>query len=337
MATRQTRGGVIEHRIGTAGHLALSTRGGGVAVRGVDGDTVRIAAADADDGSLLDRFEVEAGDGVLRVRSPRGEANGLVLLGRHFGRGGGDELDLVVEMPRAASLELATVSGDVRVTDTVGPQRYRNVSGDLQLDRIAGSVEASTTSGSVSVQAIAPLTLRLRTVSGDLTVGAPVVHRLDVATVSGDIRVESAFEAGQEHRIETASGDTRLVATAGLTIEARTVSGDIRSDTTHRTGGGLGHREIVLGDGRARLGFRSLSGDLQIMGRGAGDLADGAAWRGSTEASEGPHQATPPGRPAAPDPQHNVRLEILRALGAGEIDVAEASDRLARLDDEVPS
>ncbi len=43
----------------------------------------------------------------------------------------------------------------------------------------------------------------------------------------------------------------------------------------------------------------------------------------------------PPIPPGTPDPQAAARLEILRALGAGEIDVAEASDRLTRLDDEV--
>src|SRR3990170_2678562 len=323
MAAQQARGGAIEHRIGTNGLFAIATSSGGIDLHGGDGEAVRISTVDPDDAPLLDRFEVEAGEGVLRGRAPPGD-----VLGRRFGWGGGvGELDLVIEMPRSARLELATVSGDVHVAALRGQQRYKSVSGDLELEDVAGPIEVDATSGDVSLQAAAPVALRLRTVSGDVSAKAPLIRRLDATTMSGDIRVEGAFEAGQEHSVETVSGDTRLVTASGLTIEARTVSGGISSDTPHRTGGAPGRRAIILGDGKAHLGFRSLSGDLQILGRGAATaMPQGAAWRGAIEAPT----------PAAPaDASDEARLEILRALGAGEIDVVEASDRLARLDDAV--
>jgi len=334
MAAQQARGGVIEHRIGATGLFAIATSSGGIDLRGGDGEAVRISTVDPDDAPLLDRFEVEAGEGVLRVRSPRGVFLGLDVLGRRFGWGGGvGELDLVVEMPRSARLELATVSGDVHVAALRGQQRYKSVSGDLELEDVAGPIEVDATSGDVSLQAAAPVALRLRTVSGDVSAKAPLIRRLDATTMSGDIRVEGAFEAGQEHSVETVSGDTRLVTASGLTIEARTVSGGISSDTPHRTGGAPGRRAIILGDGKAHLGFRSLSGDLQILGRGAATaMPQGAAWRGAIKP---PESARLPAPPTPPDPHEAARLEIFRALGAGEIDVAEASERLARLDDEV--
>ena len=334
MAAQQARGGAIEHRIGTNGLFAIATSSGGIDLHGGDGEAVRISTVDPDDAPLLDRFEVEAGEGVLRVRSPRGVFLGLDVLGRRFGWGGGvGELDLVVEMPRSARLELATVSGDVHVAALRGQQRYKSVSGDLELEDVAGPIEVDATSGDVSLQAAAPVALRLRTVSGDVSAKAPLIRRLDATTMSGDIRVEGAFEAGQEHSVETVSGDTRLVTASGLTIEARTVSGGISSDTPHRTGGAPGRRAIILGDGKAHLGFRSLSGDLQILGRGAATaMPQGAAWRGAIKP---PESARLPAPPTPPDPHEAARLGILRALGAGEIDVAEASERLARLDDEV--
>jgi hypothetical protein len=337
MAAQETRGGVIEHRIGTNGLFAIATSSGGIDLRGGDGEAVRISTVDPDDAPLLDRFEVETSEGVLRVRSPRGVFLGLDVFGRRFGWGGGvGELDLVVEMPRSARLELATVSGDVHVAGLRGQQRYKSVSGDLELEDAAGQVEVESTSGDVSLQAAAPVALRLRTVSGDVSAKAPHIRRLDATTMSGDIRVEGALEAGQEHSVETVSGDTRLVTASGLTIEARTVSGGISSDTPHRTGGAPGRRAIILGDGKAHLGFRSLSGDLQILGRGADTATpEGAAWRGAIEPPEPPSAPAPPTGPGTPDPLEAARLEILRALGAGEIDVAEGSDRLARLDDEV--
>jgi hypothetical protein len=355
MTAQNARGGVIEHRIGSTGFVALATASGSVDVRATDGDSVRIATARPDDAALLDRFEVEAGDGMLRVRSPRGAFIGLDVFGRRFGWGPGvGELDLVVEMPRSASLELATISGDVHVVGTVGPQRYRTVSGDLKLESVAGPIEIDTTSGNVSLDASSPASLRVRTVSGDVAASAPLLRRFDATTMSGDIGVEAAFEAGPEHTIETVSGDVRLVAHSGLTIETRSITGVVRSDTPHRTGGGRGLRAIVVGDGRAQLRFRSLSGDLQLVGRDASAVApEGSSWRGSVETPAAPAApatprspapirpplpggalapATPPAPDVAADPHEAARLEILHALAAGEIDVAAATERLAGLD-----
>jgi hypothetical protein len=320
MSAQQTRGGVIEHRIGAKGLFSLATFSGAIDLHGVDGDTVRIATADPDEAVLLDRFVVEAGDGVLRVRSTHGVSIGVGVFGKQFRWGGGvGELDLIVEMPRAARLELATVSGDAHVEGATGPQHYKTVSGELQLTGVAGGIEVDATSGGVTIDASAATSLKLHTVSSDVVVKAPLVRRLEATTMSGDIRVETTFEAGPEHSIETVSGDTRLVTGSGLTIEARTVSGDIRTDTPHRTGGKLGRHAIVVGDGKARLSFRSLSGDLQLVGRGpSSSAAEGATWRGSA---------------IEVDPNEATRLEILRALAAGEIDVEAATERLTKLDE----
>src|SRR3989304_4751370 len=158
MAAQQARGGAIEHRIGTNGLFAIATSSGGIAPHGGDGEAVRISTVDPDDAPLLDRFEVEAGEGVLRVRSPRGVFLGLDVLGRRFGwgggggGGGGGELDLVVEMPRSARLELATVSGDVHVAALRGQQRYKSVSGDLELEDVAGPLQGDAPPRDVSPQ-----------------------------------------------------------------------------------------------------------------------------------------------------------------------------------------
>jgi len=276
--------------------------------------------------------------------------------------GGGGGTDLVVEVPRGARVEFGTVSGDLHAGGLRGPQRYKTVSGDIELEEVDGPVDLDSTSGDVRLRASGTVRLDLRTVSGDIAARAGVVERLALQTMSGDMRIEAALAPGQEHTIETVSGDTRLTTTSGLTIEARTVSGDIRSDVPHRTGGAAGRRSIILGDGRAHLGFRSLSGDLQLTGKGPVLSAnEGAAWRGElTIPTQAPTQATvpmsvsptastDPARPPTPttasgpepsmaptalDPLEAARLDILRALQAGEIDVATAGERLATLDDE---
>jgi hypothetical protein len=347
--TLSLRSGLIEHRIGVAGSVQVSTSSGDIDVRGTDGDTVRITTQDPDDASALDLYVVEAGDGYVRVRSPRGGFIGVDIGAFKWGRriGGGGGTDLVVEVPRGARGEFATVSGDLHAGGLSGEQRYRTVSGDVELEEVEGAIDLDGTSGDVRLRASGSVRLDLRTVSGDIAARAGVVERLALQTMSGDMRIEAALAPSHEHTIETVSGDTRLITGSGLTIEARTVSGDIRSDVPHRTGGESGKRSIILGDGRAHLAFRSLSGDLQLTGKGPVLPAnEGAAWRGELAAPapvplppttplapRTPPAPEPPTAPQVPDPLEDARLEILRALQGGEIDVAAAGERLAALDD----
>jgi len=343
--TISSRSGLIEHRIGATGFLQVNTSSGDIDVRGTDGDTVRIVTQDPDEAYVLDQYVVEAGDGTLHVRSPRGgliEVNiGAFKWGRRIGSGGGT--DLVVEVPHGARVEIGSVSGDLTVSGLDGQQRYKTVSGDVELDAVEGSIDLDGTSGDVRLLASGTVRLELRTVSGDIAARAGVVEQLALQTMSGDMRIEAAPAPGHDHTIETVSGDTRLTTGSGLTIEARTVSGDIRSDVPHRTGGEPGKRSIILGDGRAHLGFRSLSGDLQLTGKGPVlPASEGAAWRGELTAPTPPTAPAtppmpvvpePPMAPSAPDPLEAARLDILRALQTGEIDVAIAGERLAALDD----
>jgi hypothetical protein len=346
-----SRDGLIQHRIGARGFLQLTTSSGDIDVRGTDGDTVRITTQDPDDAFVLDQYLVGADKGELHVSAPRGGlievSIGTFKWGRRLGGGGG--ADLVVEVPHGARVEIGTVSGDLTVSGLDGEQHYKTVSGEVELDDVEGSIDLDATSGDVRLLTPGSIALGLRTVSGDIVVRSGVIERLALQTMSGDMRIEASLGADHGHAIETVSGDTRIVTSSGLTIEARTVSGDIRSDVPHRTGGEAGRRSIILGDGRAHLGFRSLSGDLQLTGRGPVTTAnEGAAWRGESAvaaplpARPAPPLAeptTPPAGPAeptappAPDPLEPARLDILRALQDGDIDVATAGERLAALDD----
>jgi hypothetical protein len=74
-------------------------------------------------------------------------------------------------------------------------------------------------------------------------------------------------------------------------------------------------RQLVHGDGAARLRFRSLSGDFDLSGgesRGAADMQ---------------REGVPPPEALDEAPREDS-LEVLRALERGEIDVEEATRRL---------
>jgi hypothetical protein len=185
--------------------------------------------------------------------------------------------------------------------------------------------------------------LAIRSVSGDVSVSGGEITALRIGTTSGDIRLDSPIRARTGNQIDTLSGDVSLVADTGMRIEARTVSGDLASDLPHRSEGRMGRRTLVVGDGSVEVAFRSVSGDLQVHD----------ARRRTTAPAAAPQPPAPPPPPAAPpapaSPQapsvddaaesaatqvvpDDERLEVLRALEAGELDVATAMDRLAALD-----
>jgi hypothetical protein len=92
---------------------------------------------------------------------------------------------------------------------------------------------------------------------------------------------------------------------------------DVSCRLPHELSGQADRRRVIVGDGAARITFSSMSGDLSIT------------WprRISAEA--------PAGAPASAGESSEAteQLDVLRALERGEIDVEEASRRLAEAAD----
>jgi hypothetical protein len=287
----------IEHRIGATGSLTLRGVSGDVKLTGTDGEEVSIVAH-LQHGA---RLNVQKSDGGLLVEQvQRG-----MLLGGMFER---ESVDFEVELPRRARLDVKTVSGDVQGRDLLGDQAVRTVSGDLSLGKVAGRVEVTAVSGDVEIKGSGSLELTATTTSGDVNVEADALARLTARSVSGDVSIRGRLEPGPRHSVETVSGDLRLDSAGGVSVEiARAVD--------------LGRGEsgpIVVGDGAARLLFRTLSGDHEVKGgQLRADALDGSALRDIDE-------DTTVGAPAASEDS----IDVLRALERGEIDIDEATRRL---------
>lgn len=284
MSDRQ--GMEIRHPIGARGELKLRNVSGRMRLVGGDGDeaVVRVTATEG-----APRINVERGEGSLVVQPE------IVTIGLRRDRGSDASLDFEVELPRAARLDVKTVSADVDARDLAGEQAYKTVSGDVRLAAVSGRLSARTVSGDVRLHEAGEVEVDAATTSGDLTVEAESVLRLDVRTVSGDVRVKGRLAPGQRHSVETVSGDLLLDTPSGVTIESKRALDFARK----------GRRPTVIGDGAATLTFRSMSGEERVRG-GRDDQA--------------PNEA--------PAREPIDRIEVLRALERGEIDVDEASRRL---------
>ncbi len=320
----------IEHDIGNDGRLALKVSSGHIDVRGVTGERARLRAtfeiradSDADADRIYDdaRLRAERGGGALEVEEPREASGGLGgAVARLLGSRGHVQLRVEAEAPSMAELRLETVSADVTVEGLMGDQRYTTVSGDLFMTGIGGSLRVSSVSGDAVLRADRPVIVRVDTVSGDLSLAAPRLDGLRAHGVSGDIGVEGALAPGGEFQVETVSGDLTVGLAGGATFEVRGLSTDISSDLDHRVEGHHDRRRVIVGGGGPGFVFRSMSGDLAVHGARRA-TAVGAAQR-----------ATVGSWPEAGQGEMQEQMAVLRALERGEIDVDEATRRLAAIE-----
>jgi hypothetical protein len=91
----------------------------------------------------------------------------------------------------------------------------------------------------------------------------------------------------------------------------------------HRSEGSRDRRRYVIGDGAASLLFSSMSGD--VMARPSRRFSESIRMPAPPTPPTPPTPPAAPAAPMAPDEQ----LAILQALERGEIDIEEASERLA--------
>ena len=322
----------IEHEIGNGGQLALRVTSPDVEMRAVDSGTARVratfeirAATDADADEIFERVKlrVNEGRGSLEVSEPREGSGGIGGLIRLFAGGGKIDASVAVDAPRGCTLRFEGVSADLTATGFRGTQQYRTVSGDLVLEGVGGDLHLRGVSSDISLRAEAELpTLEVNTVSGDVSAVAPRVGQLRIVTVSGDVEIETSLADGPAHRIETVSGDLSLGVSGGLTVEVRGLSTDVDVRLPHRAEGSRDRRRYVIGEGGPHFLFSSMSGDIEVH----------SPRHASATPPAPPTPPTPPAPPTRPRMvviSEDEQLEVLQALERGEIDVEEATRRLA--------
>jgi hypothetical protein len=330
----------INHSIGPSGRLQIKVTDSDVRVRPIDGDEVRLSAefeiaagSDEEADAVLEvaKLVVSSGPAYLDVRSNEeanlgsaigqritGEPGGLGSAIRHWVTGRPRvELSIEVEAPRGCELGVETVSGDLVVEGMIGEQRYTSVSGDQYLTDLGGAIRLQTVSGDATLRANDPIRFRGETVSGDLSVIAPRLEEMRISTVSGDLEIEGEPARDGEHRIESVSGDLLFGLVGDATFDVRGIATDIRADMPHRVEGRMDRRRVVIGGGEPTVIFSSMSGDISVRHPRRADAR--------TEQS---HPSAEHAKPAIAETASSS-LEVLRALERGEIDVEEASRRLA--------
>jgi hypothetical protein len=160
---------------------------------------------------------------------------------RRWGRDDDDydraSIDIVVKLPRSATVNASSVSGNVTVTGAEGSVRAGSVSGDVRMTGLrAATVRASSVSGDVDVGIVA-LTgdgeLRFTSVSGDVVVELPRALDADVTMRSVSGALDSEYPLTLNGRVNRSSLDARI-GKGGRELRVTTVSGDVTLRSTRQ-------------------------------------------------------------------------------------------------------
>lgn len=155
---------------------------------------------------------------------------------------------------RIGRLTVKTASGDVTAGD-VDELEMKSASGDLRVDRVAGSLQVGSASGDVLVQEVegrASVTVA----SGDLRIDR-AAGDLRISTASGDVRIDR-YE-GSDLTVKSVSGDLRVGIPAGtdLELDISSFSGEVRLPERASGGEARSGRHV-------RFSSKSVSGDVTI-------------------------------------------------------------------------
>lgn len=270
---RYGRTETITHDIGAAGRLSVRTVSGDVRVRTVGGTVAKVVArydVRTPAGSVgeippdASPLVVRKGAGELEIDTRDRVGGFLDTLGEVMSGGSRTTVEYDVELPHEAALRVHGVSGDLTIDGARGSQEYHTVSGDISIRDVTGRINVHAVSGDVSIADGHDLEVDGNSTSGDVHVRAERLTRFGFSSVSGDISVEGQLAPGEDYRVQTVTGDLELITPSGVEVEASGPSVSLRTKMPHRSDSGRGRKVITVGDGAARVRFRSMSGDVTV-------------------------------------------------------------------------
>ena len=189
-------------------------------------------AAKKADVTAAEQTRVEYAGGRLLIKAPKSWR-------QLSWRGGGESIDVQVELPAGSHLRGETGVAALRCQGRLGECHYKTGLGDIQLDQ-AGAVQLRTGVGDLTVEQAdgdAELTTGSGSVRIDHIDGAAVVKNSNgdtwIGEVTGNLRVNAANgrisvgRASETVAAKSANGDVRLGEVAHGTVDAQTAMGKV--------------------------------------------------------------------------------------------------------------
>ena len=275
--------------------LLLSNIAGNIQVTPGTAERIEVEALKHAWGQNAEQAKQRLGDALIETYATGNRVELRVESGERRDARGLD-VEFNVKVPADATVDLRTVSGDIRVINVKGEVRVQGVSGNVALEGTARLSAVKTVNGGITItNAGADAQLSLSTVNGDLLVQTLNTRALDVNTVNGDVRLngwsgdrahirsldgdldlQTSLTKGGRYEIESHSGNINLslAEQPGFELEAHTFNGRIRVDFPIRSEGPIrdndrGPRSVrgTYGDGSSSLRLQTFDGNLTVTRR----------------------------------------------------------------------
>ncbi len=197
----------IENPVGSVKVVGGFDVGSISAVAKIKGANLDDAKEKADGYTLI----VEEGEASVVIRQPD-------MMGLH--------VDIEIQLPGSASLDIRTESGDISVLDTQAGCRVFSQTGDIKLRGLNGPIEARTQTGDLSVEDSQTPSLVAENKSGNVFFRS-VTGTQNVRSNTGSIKVRNSH--GKVLSYETVAGEIDLDINEPVTgsLNVRTVNGNV--------------------------------------------------------------------------------------------------------------
>jgi DUF4097 and DUF4098 domain-containing protein YvlB len=275
-------------RVGNTGSLHVNNLAGDIRVTGGSGGEIHVETVKHARGAN----EHDARQQLANVESSYQKVGNRLEIETSHMRSGRAWVDYTISVPAGTTVELRSVSGDIRVNNVKGEVRAETVSGDLAaaglaravaLKSVSGDVEATTissdaeltlssVSGDVVARDVKGRSAAVGTVSGDVALAACSFSQAKVESVNGSIVYSGRLERSGRYEIKTHSGDITLGSNEGFELDASTFSGSLRSDVPLVTRGGDANFDRGRGPGRWVKAVASGGGALVEIKTFSGDI-----------------------------------------------------------------
>jgi hypothetical protein len=189
-------------------------------------------AAKKADVTAAEQTRVEYAGGRLLIKAPKSWR-------QYTFRGGGESIDVQIELPAGSQLRGETGVAALRCQGRLGECRYKTGAGDIRLDR-AGAVQLRTGIGDITLEQAdgdAELTTGSGSVRIDHIDGAAVVKNSNgdtwIGQITGNLQVNAANgrisvdQARETVAAKSANGDVRLGEVAHGAVLAQTALGKV--------------------------------------------------------------------------------------------------------------
>jgi hypothetical protein len=275
-------------------NVSLTTGSGRISVSGWDRKEVRAQAQDSDTKVQLRRT------GGTDAANPAVSLEILALNKSEDGEPDEDscnaDTDVIVNVPRGATVYLKTENGDIgvdgvavihietadgriearRISKTID---VASVSGNISLEDSSGRARLNSINGMIEVTDLRPLDssdfLKIKTVSGDALLNGISPARVEATTISGELRLIGPLTRGGIYDFTTTAGDVDILLPPNSSFQLNakiSESGEIITEFPLKYKGTTspisllqaGRLQGTYGAGEAQINVVSFNGTLRL-------------------------------------------------------------------------